>query len=672
VEAAAVNFVNHTVLWMIPVVVPLVCWFLWWSWRRRQALVRLFVSERLLPRLLEGVSPARQKIKLALQAGAVLFLLLALARPQWGFVWEEANQRGRDILVAIDTSRSMLAEDMAPNRLTRAKLAALDLLRLAKNDRLGLIAFAGGAFLQSPLTLDDEAFRQNVNELDTSIIPQGGTSLSEAIDTALTAFAAEEGENHHVLVIFTDGEDQDTGALETAEKAAEKNLRIFTVGVGTPAGELLKITDENGKSSYIKDESGNVVKSRLNEDLLRQIATKANGFYLALREGNAMQALYQRGLEPLPTSEISSKLVRHLNEQFHWPLGIAIALLLAEMLLPPAPKKRGKARTSAGAGKTAEMAVALIFLLFAIPANGSPAKAFRSYQNGDYKDARNEYERLLEKKPDDPKLRYNAGAAAYKAGAYDAAVKDFAAAANAPDLNLQEMAYYNLGNSNYKLGSDEGDPQKKMALWQQAVQNFESSLKLNPKDTDAAFNRDLVKKKLEELKKQQQQEQKQDQKDQNKDNKDENKDKQKQDQKDQQQKQDNKDQEQKDQSDKQDQQKKDNKDSKSREQKEQEEKQRQEQKEQEKQQQQQAKDQKDQAGKDKKDAQKQGGNEKTDQEQKDAKAEAEQEARAMALGQMTQKQAQQMLDAQKSSEKALIYRQTMESKKGRERSLKDW
>src|SRR4051794_31658436 len=203
-----INWVNARVLWAIPIIVPGVIWFMWWSWRKRQALVRQFVSERLLGQLLEGVSPQRQQIKMGLQVAAILFLLLALARPQWGFVWEEANQRGRDILVAIDTSRSMLAEDMAPNRLTRAKLAALDLLRLAKNDRLGLIAFAGGAFLQSPLTLDYEAFRQNVNELDTTIIPQGGTSLSEAIDTALSAFAAEEGDNHHVLVIFTDGEDQ--------------------------------------------------------------------------------------------------------------------------------------------------------------------------------------------------------------------------------------------------------------------------------------------------------------------------------------------------------------------------------------------------------------------------------------------------------------------------------
>src|SRR3954467_12861814 len=245
-EAPAMNIVAPQALWAMPIIIPGVIWFLWWSWRKRQALVRLFVSERLLAQLLEGFSPARRKLKMGLQVGGVLFLMLALARPQWGFVWEEANTRGRDILVAIDTSRSMLATDMAPNRLMRAKLAALDLMKMSKNDRLGLIAFAGAAFLQCPLTLDDQAFRQSVDALDTSIIPQGGTAITEAIQAALTTFQTEEGDNHKVLIIFTDGEDHESGAIAAAEQADNHHLKIFTVGVGTPAGELVKLTDQRG------------------------------------------------------------------------------------------------------------------------------------------------------------------------------------------------------------------------------------------------------------------------------------------------------------------------------------------------------------------------------------------------------------------------------------------
>ena len=208
-------FANPQVLWLLLILVAPLCTFLFWSWRTKQKLIAQFVQSRLLANLTIGVSQTRQKLRLVLLAAAVFFLILAMARPQWGFSWEETKQQGLDIVVAIDTSRSMLAEDLAPNRLTRAKLAALDLMRLAKSDRLGLVAFAGSAFLQCPLTLDEEAFRQSVEALDTGIIPQGGTAVTEAIQSALTAF--EKGnDNQKVLVLFTDGEDHDSGALARA------------------------------------------------------------------------------------------------------------------------------------------------------------------------------------------------------------------------------------------------------------------------------------------------------------------------------------------------------------------------------------------------------------------------------------------------------------------------
>src|ERR1051326_2345308 len=239
------RFAHPQLLWLMAITVGLLAVFLAWAWRRKQALVAQFGQARLLGQLTVGLSPARQKFRLALLVLAVAAALVALARPRWGFDWEEAKQRGLDIVVAIDTSRSMLAEDVRPNRLARAKLAALDLMKLARNDRLALAPFAGAAFLQCPLTLDDQAFRQSVEALEVGIIPQGGTALTEAIETALTAYK-EGGQNFKVLVLFTDGEDHDTGALEAARKAAASGLKIFTVGVGTPNGELLRVTDENG------------------------------------------------------------------------------------------------------------------------------------------------------------------------------------------------------------------------------------------------------------------------------------------------------------------------------------------------------------------------------------------------------------------------------------------
>lgn len=246
------SFAHPHILWLLLVFPPALVVFFWWSWRKRQGLMTQFIQARLLPGLVVGLSGARQKVRLGCVLGAVICLVAALARPQWGYDWEEAKVRGLDIVVAIDTSKSMLAEDTAPNRLGRAKLAALDLMQRAKSDRLGVVAFAGTAFLQCPLTIDDAAFRQSVDLLDVNTIPQGGTALAEAIETALTAF--KEGENYKVLVLFTDGEDHDSGAVEAARKAGEAGLRIYTIGIGTTEGEILRIRDAQGQTNYVYDE----------------------------------------------------------------------------------------------------------------------------------------------------------------------------------------------------------------------------------------------------------------------------------------------------------------------------------------------------------------------------------------------------------------------------------
>src|SRR5690242_901565 len=238
------QFANPTMLALLLVLPPARVAFVWWSTRKRQELMAQFIQARLLPGLVSGISTARQKFRLACLILGVAALIVALARPQWGFSWTEVKVRGVDIVVAIDTSKSMLARDIAPNRLTRAKLAALDLMQLAKSDRLGLIAFAGNAFLECPLTIDDAAFRQSVEALDVGTIPQGGTAVAEAIQTAQSAF--KEGDNHRVLVLLTDGEDHDSGALDAAQKAAQAGMKIYTIGVGTQEGELLRIKDAQG------------------------------------------------------------------------------------------------------------------------------------------------------------------------------------------------------------------------------------------------------------------------------------------------------------------------------------------------------------------------------------------------------------------------------------------
>src|SRR6266850_2389563 len=500
------NFANPNILWLLLVLPPALVAFFWWSWRKHQSLVTQFIQARLLPSLTIGISPTRQKIKLVCLLLAVTCLIVALARPQWGFAWEEVKQKGLDIVVAIDVSKSMLAEDIAPNRLARAKLAALDLMQQAKSDRLGLVAFAGTAFLQCPLTIDDSAFRQSVESLDVKTLPQGGTAIAEAIETARTAF--KEGDNYRVLVIFTDGEDQDSGAVDTAKRAAEAGLQIFTVGIGSAEGEILRITDAKGRSDYVRDEQGNVVKSHLNEPLLREIAgATSRGFYLPLRGAKTIDTLYTEGLAPMPKSESTEKLVRRYRERYHWPLAAAIILLLAEQILPERKresKRRTAARNMAKSGPAAATAALMIFAL-PLSSRGSAASAYRDYQKGKYDQALKEYERLVERQKDDPRLHFNAGSAAYRSRKFEQAAKEFDQALNSPDLKLLQQAYYNRGNSRFFMGEEESDPQKKQKTWEDSLQDFEAAMKLNAQDADAKFNRDFVKKKLEELKQQQQQ-----------------------------------------------------------------------------------------------------------------------------------------------------------------------
>jgi Ca-activated chloride channel homolog len=646
-------FAADQMLWLLLFLVPPLIAFLVWSWRKRQKLVTQFVSARLIGNLKIGVSPFRQKLRMTLIVISVILLILTMARPQWGFTLEEARQRGLDIMVAIDTSNSMLAEDIQPNRLARAKLSALDLMRRAKSDRLGLIAFAGTAFLQCPLTLDDGAFSQSVDSLDTKTISDGGTALAEAIDTAAAAFK-DEADNHKVLILFTDGEDHDSEAVAAAEKAAKAGMRIFTIGIGTPDGELLRIRDERGRTDYIRDEQGQPVKSHLNEQLLQEIAATANGFYLPLRGTKVMDTLYERGLAPLPKAENSSKLLRRFHERYHWPLAIAVILLVTEIFIPDRKGRRRPRENAAGAIPAPPVLIQTVTLLFllALPmaAFGSPSKALREYEAGKYDEALKDYRQSLEKKKDDPRLNFNAGAAAYQSKQFDEAAKQFNETLNSPDLKLQQQAYYNLGNTYYRMGQTDPDAKKKQAAWENALKHFDSALKLNKQDPDAKFNQDFVKQQLEELKKQQQKQQqnqdKQDSKDKNKQgqqSKDQNQsDKDKESKSQQQQNQDksqqNQDSQKKD-GDKQDQ--KDQGQSKADKEKKQEKK--------------------DQAGQEK----------QPDQAQDKSSEEAQKEAAMMAAGQMTPKQAQQLLDAQKGKEEVLRLAPP-DKQSSRPRSTKNW
>jgi Ca-activated chloride channel homolog len=495
------RFEDKNLFWLLLILPPALWLFFWWAERARQKLLTQFVETRLLSQLTVGISPARRKLRLAFLVLAVVFLILTLARLQYGFDLQQVEQRGRDIVVAIDTSKSMLTTDIAPNRLERAKLAALELMQKAATDRLGLVAFAGDAFLECPLTIDNTAFQQSVQALDVNSIPQGGTAIAGAITTALTAF--KENDHHRVLVLLTDGEDNDseTEALAAAKKAADAGLKIFTIGIGTAAGDLIRVTDANGNSDYVRDAQGNVVKSHLNEPLLQQIATTTGGFYLPLRGADTINTLYERGLEPLPESEGQEKMVKRYHEQFQWFLLVAILLLLAEMFLPER-KRAGKFAGTAAKTTTAKIAVLLLASgILSGRAIASPASALHDYQSGNYTNALLEYERLAETSTNDLRLVFNAGVAAYRATNYDEALKNFQLVTLSPDLKLQQQAFYNLGNTLYRMGELKFTPDTEgldamEETWTNAVKNYSHATQLNTNDVDALYNLGFVERQM--------------------------------------------------------------------------------------------------------------------------------------------------------------------------------
>jgi len=486
--------------------------------KRAKALER-FASGHLLQKLTQGVSPGRRMLKRILLITAVAAVFVALAQPQMGFKWREVKRKGIDILMAVDTSKSMLAEDVRPNRLTRSKLGILDFVSKLEGDRVGLIPFAGKAFLMCPLTLDTRAFKESLDALDTRIIPEGGTDIAAAIETAQTAFS--KNTNHKILVLVTDGEDLAGNALRAAKAAAKKGMIIYTVGVGTPAGELIPLPGAG--NGLVKDENGQPVKSRLDEARLKEIAQVTGGMYQPLgQKAEGLDAIYQEKLRLVPKQDLAERMEKVPIDRFEWPLFLALILLIIEFALPDTGSSRKRLTSirpsdirrllSRRHGQAAAgMLLALSVLFGARFGYASPGSAEKAYKEGKFADAMTSYAEAVKKAPEESRLQFNLGAAAYREKQYPKALKAFQAALNTEEISLQNKTYYNMGNTLYREGEKtlKAKPPQTIERWEASVKAYDRALKLNPKDEDARFNRELVKKKLEALKKQQKQNKKQ-------------------------------------------------------------------------------------------------------------------------------------------------------------------
>jgi Ca-activated chloride channel family protein len=324
------HFAEPTWLWLA-VLGPLALMGLqWYAARARLRQMEHLASRRFLQSLLRSVSPARRRLKRILLILAVAGMGMTLARPQWGRLPDSIQTASEDIVFLLDSSRSMLSTDVRPNRLERAKLAILDFLQTHPGGRIGLVVFAGQAFLQCPLTFDHEALRESLLAVNDHTIPVGGTDLGRALSEAV--HAVENRETPQVMILLSDGEDLKETGLDVAERLAETNIVLHTVGVGTIIGGDIPIQNEQGQPDVLRDEAGRVVRTRLDEETLRQIASITGGTYQPL--GALGQGLVEIQLQLQTARTAASRPSTGAGvDRFHVPLALLTLLLVMESLI---------------------------------------------------------------------------------------------------------------------------------------------------------------------------------------------------------------------------------------------------------------------------------------------------------------------------------------------------
>jgi Ca-activated chloride channel family protein len=492
-------------LWILPAMVLLAVY----SFRKKDQLLRLFADAELWERLMPDVHRRRQISKFLLLLAAVSLLLTAFLRPRWGFHWEEVKRRGVDLIVAIDVSESMLAEDVKPNRLERAKREITDLVEMLQGDRIGLIAFAGAAFLECPLTLDYGSFRIFLDYLDTELIPVPGTAVGEAIQTAIRSFSAERRASK-ALILITDGEDHPGEAETAAQAAKEKGIRVFTIGIGSEQGAPIPL--RGGTGDFKKDRKGQVVMSKLRETALQKIALSTGGSYVRSVSGDMdLKKIYEEEIRgKMEAGELKSTKKRRWEERFQWFLFGSILLFTIEAILSDRKRlsARGKERPRFSFWKRAVwISLAGLGLLFSTmrPAAaesvyGKMKKAEKAYEQEEYAEALEGFLDAQVERPDDIPLKYNIGNTQYRIRNFGEAEESFWGVANAGDPEDKQKAFYNLGNAAYRQGKLD-----------EAVAHYKQALDLDPEDEDARFNlefvREEIKRRLNEARDRQQKEQ---------------------------------------------------------------------------------------------------------------------------------------------------------------------
>ena len=322
------RFEEPTYLYLLLLLPFLAAFYLYSNYRRRKA-IRKFGDPELMAQLMPDVSKYRPDVKFWLVFAAIGLFAVLLARPQFGSKLETVKRQGVEVMIALDISNSMLAQDVQPSRLEKAKRLVAQLVDKMENDKVGMIVFAGDAFTQLPITSDYISAKMFLESINPSLISKQGTAIGAAINLATRSFTPQEGVGRAVIVI-TDGENHEGGAVEAAKAAAEKGIQVSVLGVGMPDGAPIPV---EGTNDFRRDRDGNVVVTRLNEQMCQEIAQAGDGIYVRVDNSNAAQKVIAQEINKMAKADVETQVYTEFNEQFQAVAWIILLLLLAEMLI---------------------------------------------------------------------------------------------------------------------------------------------------------------------------------------------------------------------------------------------------------------------------------------------------------------------------------------------------
>lgn len=322
------RFAQPEYLYLLLIVPLLVTLFVWNTVRRKRKL-QSFGDPELLAQYMPNVSLVRPQFKFYLQIVALILLIVALARPQFGVKEQTVKRQGMEVMIALDVSNSMLAQDVAPSRLERSKQLLSKIIDGMTEDKVGLVVFAGDAYTQLPITCDYVSAKMFLSSISPSLVARQGTAIGSAIDLSIKSFGLESTASRAIILI-TDGENHEDDAIGAAKLAKEKGIQVFVLGVGKPEGSPIPL---EGSMSFRKDKDGNVVVSKLNEEMCRQIAQAGGGMYLRVDNTNAAQRTLQQELDKLAKSELETRVYSEYNEQYQSFVIVALILLVIEFFI---------------------------------------------------------------------------------------------------------------------------------------------------------------------------------------------------------------------------------------------------------------------------------------------------------------------------------------------------